>query len=377
MQTSDLDHERLRALAATRPERGRVLSLYLNLDPSEFATPSARRSGISSLLDDAHREIEGAGCDHAVEQELRGDLQRARDLLEDDPPMQGAHGLALFLCAPAGLFEVVVLPRPVRSCVSIDTTPLVEPLAELLDERAWGVLLINRRIARFFRGTRDRLTEVVDRRDDVPGQHREGGLSQPRYERSIEEDVGHHLRAAAEQVFQEHQRRPLDALLLASTEELAPRVEAALHPYLRERLAGRLSIDVEVPGPDEVLAAAQPAIEAKEREKVEQALSRLRERIGAGGRATAGWDDVLGALNERRVEALLLADGTEPGVRCPQCGWLGRGAEACPLDGTAVERHASIAEQAVEAALGQSAEVVRVEPEDLAGLGGVGAVLRF
>jgi peptide chain release factor subunit 1 len=377
MQTSDLDHDRLRALAVTRPKRGRVLSLYLNLDPSEFATPPARRSGISSLLDDAHREIERAGGDHEVEQELRKDLQRARDLLEDDPPTQGAHGLGLFLCEPAGLFEVVRLPRPVRSCVSIDATPLVEPLAELLDETAWGVLLVNRRIARFFRGTRDRLTEVVDRRDDVPGQHREGGLSQPRYERSIEVDVDHHLKSTAEQVFAEHQRRPVDALLLASPEELAPRVEAALHPYLRERLAGRLSIDVEVPGPDEVLAAAQPAIDAKEREKAQQALSRLRERIGSGGAAAAGWNDVLEALNERRVEALVLSGGDGAGVRCPTCGWLGTDTDTCPVDGTAVERHDDIAEAAVEAAVGQSARIVRVEPEDLAGLGGVGAVLRF
>src|SRR4051794_22366096 len=154
MQTSDLDHERLRALAATRPERGRVLSLYLNLDPSEFATPPARRSAITSLLDEAAREIEGADCEHRVEQELREDLQRARDLLEDDPPTQGAHGLALFLCGPAGLFEVVRLPRPVRSGVSIDPTPRVEPLAELLDDTAWVVLLANRRAARLLRGSR-------------------------------------------------------------------------------------------------------------------------------------------------------------------------------------------------------------------------------
>jgi peptide chain release factor subunit 1 len=377
MQTSDLDRERLRALAALRPERGRVLSVYLNLDPSQFATPPARRSAISSVLDDAHRAIEAAGCDHEVDQELRHDLQRARDLLEDDPPTQGAHGLAVFLCEPADLFEIVRLPRPVASRVSIDPAPLVEPLAELLDETAWGVLLVNRRIARFFRGTRDRLTEVADRRDDVPGQHREGGLSQPRYERSIEEDVDHHLKSVAEQVFAEHQRRPLDALLLGSPEELAPRVEGALHPYLRERLAGRLSIDVEVPGPDEVLAAAQPVIVAREREEAEQALSRLRERIGAGGAAAAGWADVLEALNERRVEALVLDGGDGVGVRCPSCGWLGTGTESCPVDGTTVERHDDIAEAAVEAAVGQSAKIIRVEPEDLAGLGGVGAVLRF
>lgn len=377
MQTSDLDHERLRALAGTRPERGRVLSLHLNLDPSEFSTPPARRTAVTSLLDEAAREIAAAGADHETATQLREDLERARAVLEDDPPTQGAHGLALFLCAPAGLFEVVRLPRPVPSCAGIGPAPQVERLAELLDDTAWAVLVVNRRRARFLRGSRDALSEVAEFEDDVHGQHRQGGLSEPRYERSIEDDVDGHLKRAAEAAFAQFKRRRFDALLLAAPEELTGRLEEALHPYLRERLAGRLHVDVDGATPDDVLGAAREAMEAHRRQRAEAALGRLRQGLGAGGRATAGWDDVLGALNEKRVEALLLADGDEPGVRCPTCGWLGTGAESCPLDGTPLERHEDIAEPAVEAALGQSAEIVRVADEDLAGLGGVGAVLRF
>ena len=51
MQTNDLNKEKLRRLAQLRPDNGAcVLSLFLNLDPSEFATPPARETEIRSLL---------------------------------------------------------------------------------------------------------------------------------------------------------------------------------------------------------------------------------------------------------------------------------------------------------------------------------------
>jgi peptide chain release factor subunit 1 len=377
MQTSDLTLERLRALAETRPERGRVLSLYLNLDPSELPTPPARESAVRSLLDRAHRKITELGAGHEDAMQLRADLERARGLLEGGLPAEGAHGLALFACGAVGLFEVVRLPRAVTSCVAVDRTPQVEPLAELLDATSWAVLLVNRRYARILRGSRDALRELSAFADDVHGQHDQGGLSQARYERSVEEDVDEHLKVAADALFSQFKRRPFDALLVGAPEELVGRVEDRLHPYLRERLAGHVTVDVEHASPDDVLGAASAAIAAHERARVHEVLARLRRRLGGGGPASAGWDDVLSALNERRVEALLLADGHPAGVACPRCGWLGTGAECCPVDATALERLDDIAEGAVEAALGQRAEVVRVEREDLADLGGVGAVLRF
>ena len=46
---------RLRELASLRPEGHKVLSLYLNLDPSEFPTPKARKTELESLLDVVER----------------------------------------------------------------------------------------------------------------------------------------------------------------------------------------------------------------------------------------------------------------------------------------------------------------------------------
>ena len=62
MQVSAPDRDQLRRLAELRLDRPVVLSLYLNLDPSEFATPPARKTAVRSLVDEAERRLrEGNG----------------------------------------------------------------------------------------------------------------------------------------------------------------------------------------------------------------------------------------------------------------------------------------------------------------------------
>jgi peptide subunit release factor 1 (eRF1) len=156
--------------------------------------------------------------------------------------------------------------------------------------------------------------------------------------------------------------------------------EGTLHPYLRERLAGRIDIDVENSSAEDVRKCAAAKIAAAAREREDKALSRLAELFGSNGRAASGLNDVLGAVHEQRVEVLLVDRGfTAPGVCCPQCGFLG-GPEitTCPADGTPVEPRDDVVEAAIERAIRQSADVhvVRDRPE-LASHGHVAAILRF
>ncbi len=81
-------------------------------------------------------------------------------------------------------------------------------------------------------------------------------------------------------------------------------------------------------------------------------------------RGVAGLDDVLGVLNERRVETLLIEERFQmPGTVCPQCGSLfPENVAICPADGTATERYDDIVEEAVELAVDQSADVIIATP---------------
>jgi peptide chain release factor subunit 1 len=182
MQANDITPERLRRLAGLRPPGVRVLSLFVNLDPREFATAPARQTEVRSLLDRAGRLVRDAGdLEHDARASLLEDLERARsELLDAGLDAKGAHGLAVFAASAAGLFEVLKLARPVDHEPVIDDAPFIEPLAALADGARWCVLLANRRTARLFCGTAGALEEVERFEDDVHGQHDQGGWSQSR-----------------------------------------------------------------------------------------------------------------------------------------------------------------------------------------------------
>src|SRR3954447_21523757 len=233
MQINELRQDRLRQLARIRPDDARVLSVFLNLDPSGFAAPPARATEISSVLDDAHRRVrENDGLSHNARKALGEDLDRARSFLTDFSP-KGAHGLALFACGPADLFEAIRLPRPVQTRAQIADTPFIEPLVELLGTSGnWMVVLVNRQVGRLLRGDRHHLDELPAIEDDVHGQHSQGGWSQARYQRSVDEDAQDHFRNVADAVFVHFKRHSFDHLLLGGPTDALPEFEGKLHAYL-------------------------------------------------------------------------------------------------------------------------------------------------
>jgi peptide chain release factor subunit 1 len=379
MAVNTITRSRLRSLADVHPERGRVLSVFLNLDPSEFATPAARSTAITSVMTEAaHRVDEADGLDHEERMALRQDVERVRDrLTAGDIVGDGARAVAVYACGEVDLLEVLRLPRPVDFAVMLDRSPYLEPLVAVADGEQWCVLLANRRNARLFLGDGGGFEETDRIEDDVHSQHDQGGWSQARYQRGVEKEKDDHLVHAADVAFSRYKERGFDRMLVGAPDELINEVKQKLHPYLRERIVGRLQVDVENSSLDDVRRAAGTAMEEWRRRTEREALDRLAEGVGRGERGAAGLAAVLQALNEARVEILLLADGfRSPGGRDRETGMLYAGDHG--PDGRELERCDNIVELAVEKAIEQSAKVIKVvHHDDLGPLGGIGAVLRY
>src|SRR5918999_1849770 len=300
MQVTAPDRDALRRLAEVRLDRPVVLSLYLDLDPAQFATPPARATAVRSLLDEAERRLrERDGLAHQDRADLQASLERAGALLQDELPTEGAQSVAVFASDASGLFEVLALPRPVPSRVAIGRSPLVGPLARLERRERWCVALVSRRDARIFRGSPESLREVEQVHDVVFGQHDQGGWSQARYQRGIEKEKDDHLKHTVDALMKHFKRRPFERLIVGGPREVAADFESKLHGYLSERLAGRIEVDVEHSSAEQVLVA----------DKTSDAAA----------------------------------------TSCPQCGWRGpAGESACPADGTELEELDDLTESAVE-----------------------------
>ena len=325
MAAQTLTRGRLRRLADVHPDRGRVLSVFMNLDPSELPTPAARSSAVTSILTEAARRVDDAGeLDQDERRALRTDLERVREVLNGDVAADGARGVAVFACEPEDLLEVVALRHPIESRVVLDDAPYVEPLVHAGAAERWCVLLANRRVARLFTGSGDELAETDRIVDDVHRRHEKGGWSQSQLPAQRREGGPRPRRA--------HRRRSRSrstsgaastGCSSAAPDELVGDLEAKLHPYLRERPSAACRCDIEHASADQVRACAAGKIEAFARAAEREALDRLAQGVGSGGRGVAGLADVLDALNEARVEMLLLARGLDAAGLCdPETGLL-------------------------------------------------------
>jgi peptide chain release factor subunit 1 len=359
-----------------------VISLFLDLDPERFATAPARASQIRSLIDQAAREIDAAtALRHEDLTSLRADLERIDDYLSSREPYQGARGLALFCSGRDDLFEVVQLPKPTEARVVIAPSPYVEPLIAALEQRRWLVALVSRRAGRVLGGPVAGL-QVQERLDDfVHGRHDQGGWSQANYERSVEKDTDDHLRRVAEAVNQRWRAERFDRAALGGPPEIVPRFEAMLAAEVRAQIVpGRVEVDLSSATDEQVREAVAKLVLEDEKRLEREALDRLAAGIGSGGRAAGGPQDTVEALNERRVQTLLLEPAFDRrAARCQTCGLLLLESDGrCPADGSETEELEHLREAAVEAALAQGADVMVVRHyPDLGPLQGIGALLRF
>ncbi|HYI99961.1 MAG TPA: Vms1/Ankzf1 family peptidyl-tRNA hydrolase [Thermoleophilaceae bacterium] len=388
------DRDTLRRLSEVDAGGGSVLSVYVNLDPSEFATADARASAIGSAVNAAAQAVEDDERELSHDQRiaLREDVELVRDYLES-ADFGGTEGVAVFAAGHADLFEALQLPFPVDNAVVVDAAPHVAPLT-FQSEGDWYVALVNRADARFLRGGPQGLTEEGRVSDDVHGQHDQGGWSQARYERSVDREADEHVRALLDTLRRLHERRGFDHLLVVAGPEVWAWVEHGLHAELREIFAGRVDADIPGASPEEVLAVVRPEMHRVREQHERELLARLEERLGRGERAAAGLQPTLDALLQGRVETLLLLDGlAASGVVCAGCGWMGADPDtaACPVDGERPERRDDIVEAAIASALGQDADVVRIVGDDppaegqgpparvlqLQGHGSIAALLRF
>lgn len=368
-----ITEEAVRELAGFSGEGVPVTTCYLDVDGRRYHRHLEYERQLDRLLRDGRSKANGTAS-------VARDLQRIEQFVKGGLDRSHTRGLAMFSCADHDLWRVVELPKPVRNQLVINDQPAVAQLERVVEElERFGVLLVDKQRARALVFETDELVEWSERFDELPRDVDERG------ERDLGDVSGHvealtsqHLKRAAVMAFEVFQQHGFEHLCIGAPDEMVRSVEAALHPYLRQRLCGPIAV---VPSASlEQVRQAVLVVEARyERTKEAALVERLRTETGAGRRGVAGLDPVLAALHEHRVETLLVSDGfREEGWRCPSSGRLAAVGPKSPVTGEAMERVQDVVEEAVDGALNQGTKVeMCVDNADLDVLGRIGALLRY
>lgn len=365
----------LERLAHLKSEHG-ILTAYVRLDPRLRFVRQQAASQFKGALKTAQGRIREGRWQHALDRESSHVL----DFLSKWEP--AGQGLVIFSCRPESLWEVLPLEIPVPNLVDVDTTTKTGILAQILDEvPRLIVAVLQRDKTRIYiaeQGTSEQQTQVAT---EVPGQHKQGGRSQMRFQRHIDFHVAEHLKKTAEELERLAQARTFD-LVLGGTDEIINETMAVLPEAIAKRVRGRFPVDYKHDTEQQILERAE--LVWKNREQFEEA-NLVEEVVTAAKskkRGVLGVEPTLSALVQEKVRTLLIANGlTIEGCVCTRCDYFAEGNfKSCPLCGADAERR-DLTDRAVEKAIltGAEAEVVfsKEARDRLLAEGGLGALLRY
>jgi hypothetical protein len=207
-----------------------------------------------------------------------------------------------------------------------------------------------------------------------------GGWSQMRAQRKKEEHAQRWFRGLAERVVEIVTREnPEGIVLLGQDVNLAP-FRAELPKSVLAKVIGTDTIEPHA-SDAAIVAKVEPIVEATREAAREPRVDELHDRVHRDHYAVGGVERTLEALQEGKVERLIVSRRFDAkGGRCERCGFLvGAGHAACPYCGGPLAE-VPVLQYLVEKAEDQRAAVELVDEPDPKlddELEGVGALLRF
>lgn len=363
----------VRELAGIRGDVAPITSCYIDVDGRRLIRQQDVEHELDGMLRGARPRADG-------DRSVHDDLRKIEAFVRAGLDRRRTRGLAIFACTAKELWKVIELPVPVVPRIVINHAPAVGQLESVMQEHEpIGVLLADRQRARLFVFELGELVERTELIDELPRDYDVRGLRERGTpENHIEELAHQHLRRAASAAFDLWQLRGFRRLAVGAPEAIANELEGALHPYLRERLSGRLHLPVGA-SHAEVAQAAQAVEAAAERDREADLVARLKEAAASGRRGVTGLPGTLAALRDNRVERLIVSRGfSQEGWRCPESGALAAVGPTNQVNGATMERVTDVVEDAIENALAQGVPVTMcLDNADLDVLGRIGALLRY
>jgi peptide chain release factor subunit 1 len=276
------------------------------------------------------------------------------------------------------LWVTLPLAEVVRDTIKIDRACHVAPLVSLVGVGDGAlVAVVGREAGDIYRLRGGRLEQVVDQTEEQPSRHDQGGWSQARFQRHIDNLAAEHMRAVAAELDRHVRRLDNPAVVVVATEENRGEFEEMVAQETRAALAGWVQAEAHAT-PAQLLDVVAPVLDESRARRQEEVLARWREEAGRDGRAASGWAATLEAASDSRVDVLLFHEGAQREAwQCPSCGRAAADAGRCPLDGVELERRDDGLDLAIRHAFANGGRALAITGPDLDPVEGIGAILRF
>lgn len=363
----------LRDLSETYAETDVYLSIYL---------PTATRSDRD--LNRAYLESRTRDIKKVLDKQLIGCFQDTLDWLDhlvDRKPLDDEKGIVIFASKCEGFAKMFRLSTEVERKMVLDTSPFLLPLAKLKDEyEDYGLLLMDSQEARLMIVRSSRVEESGKTSIDLMKHHKKGGMSQMRFNRLRRGAIHAFVMDVVEDLRAIDDLRELRGLVIAGPGSAKKQLIDQLPQDISDMVIGTIDADMDMTSGD-LISLSDAVASDNERKEEQDLLKEFRGAVMRGDPAIYGVQDIRIALEEGRVEVLLILDGTSvPGWICERCQTLKGDAKkpkTCPSCGGPTS-FVDMVEEMYEILKRMDGKVEFVkESTFLESIGGLGAILRY
>ncbi|MGI6380326.1 MAG: Vms1/Ankzf1 family peptidyl-tRNA hydrolase [Anaerolineae bacterium] len=343
-----------------------VLSVYLDTDLSDKS-----KDGVKLML---RQRLKGMDREPQA-----GDVERVFRFLDYEYDWQ-PRGVAIFAAGDA-LWRTIPLPISVPARAYCSTKPVVRTLMDVVDRFGrYAVALVDREALRLFAVEGGKITPLSEVVGEELKHHRQGGWAAARYQRHEDHLALHNLKQAIEVVDHYMEDHDLVRWVLGGSEEVLAQVKGLLPSRLRRGLIGEFPVNMAARPAEVLQRSLDIAMEADTREE-QQLVQEAITAANKGGAGVIGLADSLYALQEGRVQSLLVDEAlSASGTMCAHCEYIAPHlGGACPFcGGTEFHEVADAVNRAIHKAIDGGADVNIVrENEALREAGGIAALLRY
>jgi len=362
-------NDQIRQLATRPDSKGPFVTLYIDTARND----EAQKDRIRLFLKNETGHLRETIGEHAngLEDAIRQIERYVEDSLEP-----GTRGLAIFAAPAEQFFSPLQLPITVRPELAIGSRPHIRQLAELRQAHpAAALAMVDAKSARLFLINFGKIELEVDLENpDTPKRHDQGGWSQANIQRHLQENIDRHHQRVADTLARivDHDR-VRGGVILSGQERNVANFRGFLPKRVDEKVIGVLHLDMHS-NLEDVTAACSALVRGKARGEAMARVATLE-----GGRGAVGFNRVIAALNERKIDGIFFTTkAAARGWRCTSCRILGLEVPlGCQVCGQPV-RSCDLVEAIILSAEAEGASVSCIdEPSALDRFDGVGAALRF
>jgi hypothetical protein len=338
--------------------------------------------GWPALISELGRGVRtaGEGRGREVEKSVENDLHRLRSMAERFES-EMAPGYALFASSIDAIWELKPLAHGAGSTAVLGSRPYLRPLRAVPRPIRTAVIVADRSQARLYLGYDGNLEELVEPLTADIGKSNFGGFGgyAEHGVRARAQEVASRLwKEAGDVLLQLHQEAAFDFLMVGGLEESIEDIRSELHPYLRDLPHSSFTVsptDVSIARLREELAVQRREFRRRrESALVEEVLASAARNDGG----LLGLGASLNAVNAQGVSDLVVAgDFARPGTMCPQCGYLDRNVEECPVCSSAMLAVSDVVSPAMDATVAAGGKVHQLMIGSALDRHGVGALTRF